>query len=137
MNLIFPLLHRPTFEQSLADNLHLREQRFGGVVLLVAAVGARFSNDPRVSTPGTHFINSAGCVWFNQVQIALRSFCNLPGLYDLQIYCVRPPPCEICFGSSVSLPIVIRDILARFSCATLWLDCHRNRCQIGTVSRCS
>jgi len=89
MNLIFPLLHRPTFEQSLADNLHLRDARFGAVVLLVAAVGARFSSDPRVYVPGTNAIHSVGCVWFRQVRIELRSFHALPNLYDLQTYCVR------------------------------------------------
>lgn len=89
MNLILPLLHRPTFEQSLADNLHLRDAKFGGVVLLVAAVGARFSSDPRVFVPGTDPTHSVGCMWFHQVQIMLRSFYTLPSLYDLQIYCVR------------------------------------------------
>lgn len=90
MNLIFPLLHRPTFEQSLADNLHLRDARFGGVVLLVAAVGARFSSDPRVRMHGTDPTpDSVGSRWFHQVQIVPRLFSTLPSLYDLQIYCVR------------------------------------------------
>ena len=89
MNLIFPLLHRPTFEQSLADNLHLRDARFAVVVLLVAAVGARFSSDPRVYAPGTKELNSVGCVWFRQVRIELRSLYTLPNLHDLQTYSVR------------------------------------------------
>ena len=89
MNLAFPLLHRPTFEQSLAENLHLSDPKFGGVVLLVAAVGARFSSDPRVFVPGTDPAHSVGCTWFHQVQIVLRSFYDLPSLYDLQIYSVR------------------------------------------------
>jgi len=92
MNLIFPLLHRPTFEQSLADNLHLRDARFGAVVLLVAAVGARFSSDPRVYVPGTNELHSVGYVWFRQVQIELRSLYTLPNLHDLQTYCVRRKP---------------------------------------------
>ena len=95
MNLIFPLLHRPTFEQSLADDLHLRDAGFGGVVLLVAAVGAGFSSDPRVCAPGNDPIRSVGYTWFRQVQAVLRPFYVLPSLYDLQIYCVRRPPCEI------------------------------------------
>jgi len=92
MNLIFPLLHQPTFEQSLAENLHLRDAIFGAVVLLVAAVGARFSSDPRVYIPGTNALNSIGSVWFRQVRIELRSLYALPNLYDLQTYCVRPRP---------------------------------------------
>ena len=89
MNLIFPLLHRPTFEEFLADNLHLHDARFGAVVLLVAAVGARFSSDPRVYVPGINAIHSVGCVWFRQVRIELQSFYTLRNLYDLQTYCVR------------------------------------------------
>jgi len=90
MNLIFPLLHRPTFEQSLADNLHLRDARFGGVVLLVAAVGARFSSDPRVRVHGTDPVSDpVGSRWFYQVQIMPRLFYTIPSLYDLQICCVR------------------------------------------------
>jgi len=92
MNLIFPLLHRPTFEQSLADDLHHRDTGFGGVVLLVAAVGARFSDDPRVYVPGTDPTHSVGSMWFYQVKIALQSFFTLPSLHDLQIYCVRCSP---------------------------------------------
>ena len=89
MNSFLPLLHRPTFEKSLADNLHLRDDGFGAVVLLVAAVGARFSDDLRVALPGTDAMHSAGWGWFNQVQMVRRSLFSPPGLYDLQIYCVR------------------------------------------------
>jgi len=89
MNLIFPLIHRPTFEESIADDLHLRDAGFGAVVLLVAAVGARFSSDPRVCVPGTNAFHSGGRVWFRQVRMELRSLHTLPNLHDLQAYCVR------------------------------------------------
>ena len=35
IHLYIPLLHRPTFEQDVKDNLHLRDPRFAAVVLLV------------------------------------------------------------------------------------------------------
>jgi hypothetical protein len=89
INSFLPLLHRPIFGKSLADNLHLRDDGFGAIVLLVAAVGARFSNDPRVALPGTDAMHSAGWAWFNQVQMVRRSLFSPPSLYDLQIYCVR------------------------------------------------
>ena len=89
MNAFLPLLHRPMFEKSLTDNLHLRDDGFGAVALLVAAVGARFSDDPRVALPGTDAMHSAGWAWFNQVQMVRRSLFSPPSLYDLQIYCVR------------------------------------------------
>ena len=88
-NTFLPLLHRHMFEKSLTDNLHRRDDGFGAVVLLVAAVGARFSDDPRVALPGTDAMHSAGWAWFNQVQMVRRSLFSPPSLYDLQIYCVR------------------------------------------------
>ena len=36
MNDLLPLLHRPTFEQSVREGLHLRDEGFGSTVLLVA-----------------------------------------------------------------------------------------------------
>ncbi|KAF9647006.1 hypothetical protein BDM02DRAFT_3188339 [Thelephora ganbajun] len=88
MNSFLPLLHRLIFEKSLAENLHLRDDGFGAVVLLVVAVGARFSDDPRVALPGTDAMYSAGWAWFNQVQMVRRSLFSPPSLYDLQIYCL-------------------------------------------------
>lgn len=87
-NTFLPLLHQPMFEKSLSDNLHRRDDGFGAVVLLVAAVGARFSDDPRVALPGTDAMHSAGWAWFNQVQMVRRSLFSPPSLYDLQIYCL-------------------------------------------------
>lgn len=89
VNTFLPLLHHPMFEKSLADNVHLRDDGFGAVVLLVAAVGARYSDDPRVALAGTDALHSAGWAWFNQVQMVRRSLFSPPSLYDLQIYCVR------------------------------------------------
>lgn len=122
MNLIFPLLHRPTFEKSLAEDLHLRDAGFGGVVSLVAAIGARFSSDPRVCVSGTDPTRSAGYMWFYQVQVVLRSFYSHPSLYDLQIYCVR------CLSYKISdylllLINCLTDSCLRYS-YTDWL--HRN-----------
>ncbi|KAF9020649.1 hypothetical protein BDZ89DRAFT_1138498 [Hymenopellis radicata] len=48
IEIVNPLLHRPTFERSIAAREHLTNTLFGGVVLLVCACGARYSDDPRV-----------------------------------------------------------------------------------------
>ena len=48
VNLESPLLHRPTFEKELLGNLHKREPAFGAIVLLVCAIGSRYTEDPRV-----------------------------------------------------------------------------------------
>ena len=51
MNVAIPPLHKPTFEKGIADGLHKRNTTFGAVVLLVCAIGSRYSNDPRVQLP--------------------------------------------------------------------------------------
>ncbi|KAJ6600168.1 hypothetical protein B0H10DRAFT_697448 [Mycena sp. CBHHK59/15] len=65
-NVFIPLLHRPTFERSVAEQLHLRDDSFASVLLLVCAVGARYSEDPRVSLSAGQPHETAGWKWFNQ-----------------------------------------------------------------------
>ena len=84
---MLPLLHRPTFERHIADGLHLTEPRFGAIVLLVCALGSKFSLDPRVILEGTSY-HSAGWKFFDQVQAVKRTFLVPPTLYDLQYYSV-------------------------------------------------
>jgi hypothetical protein len=88
MNSFLPLLHRPTFEKALREGVHHRDDGFAAVVLLVSAVGSRFSDDPRVILEGTNSPHSAGWSWFHQVQMVRRSLFSPPSLYDLQVYCV-------------------------------------------------
>lgn len=96
MNVAIPLLHRPTFEKGIADGLHKRDEGFGSTVLLVCALGARWSEDPRVILPGTNSGHSAGWEWFRQVQWVRRSLLSPPRLYDLQICCVRAIFARVC-----------------------------------------
>ena len=89
-NVYFPLLHRPTFEAGIRDGLHLRNEGFGSTVLLVCAIGARFSDDTRVLPPETRSWHWAGWVWFQRVSSA-RKLVHLssPCVYDLQICVVK------------------------------------------------
>ncbi|RXW16423.1 hypothetical protein EST38_g9429 [Candolleomyces aberdarensis] len=48
INIELPLLHRPTFEQDIAQGLHKQNATFGAAVLLVCAMGSKYSDDPRV-----------------------------------------------------------------------------------------
>ncbi|KAI0666615.1 fungal-specific transcription factor domain-containing protein [Trametes maxima] len=87
LNLYCPLLHRPTFEQGIQDGLHLRDEGFGAVVLLVLANGARWvepPNDPRLAPYGT--VPRPGWLWFQKVEQARRSLFAPPRLHDLQRY---------------------------------------------------
>lgn len=104
-----PLLHKPTFMRYLAEGRHLAGSEdgdsFGANVLLVCAVGSRWSCDPRVrldvllegETPpqdgendidGEFQWHSNGWKWFNQVQLIRKSLLQPPNLWDLQFYCL-------------------------------------------------
>ncbi|EDR09003.1 uncharacterized protein LACBIDRAFT_296682 [Laccaria bicolor S238N-H82] len=87
LNLYQAVLHRPTFERSVAENLHLDNTGFACTLLLVCAIGSRFSEDPRVFLEGHDSLHSRGWKWFQQVQ-TVRSLLVSPSLYDMQFYCL-------------------------------------------------
>ncbi|KAK0480213.1 fungal-specific transcription factor domain-containing protein [Armillaria novae-zelandiae] len=87
VNIFLPLLHRPTFERSIRENLHMKDEMFGAVLLLVCAVASRYSNDMRVLLDGEESRHSSGWKWFDQVQLVRKSLLSPPSLYDLQFYC--------------------------------------------------
>ncbi|KAK0184621.1 fungal-specific transcription factor domain-containing protein [Armillaria mellea] len=99
MNNFLPLLHRPTFEKSLREGLHYRNFQFGGVLLVVCALGSRFVDDPRVLMEGEQSKASSGWKWIYQVTSRRRSFPSLdpPNLYDAQLCCLLS---EFYLGSS-------------------------------------
>ena len=105
-NFMFSLLHRPTFNRLIAEGLHFIDVEFGTTVLLVCAIGSRFSTDPRVLLPeadGSPVGNlSAGWKYFQQVRVTERPKLNAPSLFDLQSYCACPcflwfPSCHLRF----------------------------------------
>ncbi|KAF7967970.1 hypothetical protein HWV62_32437 [Athelia sp. TMB] len=85
-NLVVPLLHRPTFEKGILDNLHYRSSGFGATVLLVCAIASRYSSDLRVFLPNANSLHTAGWKYFDQVQMVRKSLLAPPCLYDLQVY---------------------------------------------------
>ncbi|KAJ7599306.1 fungal-specific transcription factor domain-containing protein [Mycena floridula] len=93
LNSCLPLLHRPTFERSIAQGLHLdTSSKFGTVVCLVCAVGSRWSDDPRVLSKGHESHFSSGWKWYAAVRPYLygflESYTQPPSLYDLQATCL-------------------------------------------------
>ncbi|PBK73110.1 hypothetical protein ARMSODRAFT_1015915 [Armillaria solidipes] len=82
INRFWPLLHRPTFERSLAVALHRSDRAFAAIVLMVCANGARFSDDPRVRVDRDELPYRHGWKWF--VQVHRVSVLRTPNLYDLQ-----------------------------------------------------
>ncbi|KAJ7505475.1 fungal-specific transcription factor domain-containing protein [Mycena galericulata] len=80
---MYPLLHRPSFERSVEQNLHLKNPKFGAVLLAVLAVASRWSNDPRVLVDGKSSLSS-GWKFVTQVQVAGKHFD--PTIYEVQFY---------------------------------------------------
>jgi len=89
VNWNLPFLHRPTFENDIADRLYLRDSSFGANVLLVCAVASRYTNDPRVFLEGSNAPQSCGWKYFDQVRKIRRSLLIPPTLFELQFFCVR------------------------------------------------
>ena len=89
MNTHCPLLHEPTFKAAVAANEHLRNGGFGATVLLVCAIGARFSRDPRVLLDGSEDYHSAGWRWFLPVERVRRMSFAPAKIYYLQTCAVR------------------------------------------------
>lgn len=88
LNLYAPLLHRPTFERDLANDLHLHDTGFGQVVLMVCALASRCTNDPRVTLPNDKTGLSSGFKFFRQTRLMRNKILDRASLYDLQYFCV-------------------------------------------------
>ena len=84
VNIFLPLLHRPTFERSVAEEQHLVDELFGETLLLVCSIGCLYSNDPRIFLDGSDSTHSAGWKWFMQVEIVKKELDKTPTVYALQ-----------------------------------------------------
>ncbi|KAJ7164615.1 fungal-specific transcription factor domain-containing protein [Mycena crocata] len=80
---ILPVLHRTSFERSVAEGLHLTDMAFGAALLAVLGLGSRYSDDPRVFVDGRSTLSS-GWPFVSQVQNARKVF-ELT-IYDVQFY---------------------------------------------------
>ncbi|KAI0337246.1 hypothetical protein BDW22DRAFT_1364331 [Trametopsis cervina] len=93
-----PVLHRPTFDRMLADKRHLVDEDFASIVLLVCAIGSRWSTDRRVlleeeersneDGEGEEWWHSSGWKWFKQVRLGRKALFSPPCLADIQITCL-------------------------------------------------
>ncbi|KAJ7504460.1 hypothetical protein B0H11DRAFT_1982465 [Mycena galericulata] len=89
INIYSFILHRPTFEKSIADGLHLRNHQFGAIVLAVCALASKNSSDKRVLLPVAHAELSAGYIFFRQIPPPFSGHAaETTTLYDLQLCCL-------------------------------------------------
>ncbi|KAJ7175407.1 fungal-specific transcription factor domain-containing protein [Mycena filopes] len=94
---IVPVLHRHSFEKSVADGLYLTDFEFGGLLLAVMAIASRFSGDPRVLVQGDE---------------------TLLSIHEIQMYCLlaiftlgtsRPECSGVFMGLGITLLQVRRE----------------------------
>jgi hypothetical protein len=96
INLLYPILHEPTFRRAVDNGFHLVDEGFARVLLVVSALASRSVDDPRVLLRDAPS-HSAGWKWFEQANMTGRSMLIPPTLYDVQVYCVG----DFCTRSSM------------------------------------
>ncbi|KAJ7849357.1 hypothetical protein B0H14DRAFT_2765458 [Mycena olivaceomarginata] len=67
-----PILHRPSFERSVAESLHLVDMEFGS-----------YSDDPRVFVDGDASLSSG---WKSAKQVRIRRYWFEPTIHEVQMY---------------------------------------------------
>ncbi|KAJ7091086.1 hypothetical protein C8R44DRAFT_990636 [Mycena epipterygia] len=69
-HIYLPVLHRQTFERSVEVGMHHWDDGFAAILLLVCAIGSRWSHDPRVLPPTSNKpYLECGWEWFNQLAV--------------------------------------------------------------------
>jgi hypothetical protein len=100
-NIMFPILHRPSFMRSIQQRLHEIDQGFGAVVLLVCAVGCRYTDDPRVVQVISPVSSCTAWKFFHQVNNIQKHHYLPHSLHEAQIY----PVCPLVLFNSSSVTI--------------------------------
>ncbi|KAJ7593049.1 fungal-specific transcription factor domain-containing protein [Mycena floridula] len=101
-NSFYFLLHRPTFDRLMQQGKHLVHREFGMTVLVICAIGARYSSDPRVfhGEAGSAGQGGLSTGWQYFRQVSLRSSYMKPtSIYELQLYC-----CYLLYMQGTSMP---------------------------------
>jgi len=88
-NIYYPVLHLPTFQRLLDQELHQRDREFGCLLLVVCAIGARFSDHPYVSDITAGSTNNCMTHWLSQTrEVMKKPFTSPATLFEVQYYCV-------------------------------------------------
>jgi hypothetical protein len=134
VNTFIPVLHRPSFERCLAEDLHYRDPHFGALVLVMCAVAARYSDDPRTILEGTNSKHSSGWQWFSQVEFTRKNLYRTASLYELQFFCVGFPlfVSISCLTSSIARCL----LYTRHQCSSGCMVHHRDGHTFRSRERC-
>jgi len=92
-NIYYPVLHPPTFRRLLDEGLHHRDGDFSGILLVVCAIGARFSNHPYLADATAESRNRRIAHWLSQTrEVMKKPFTSTATLFEVQYYCVSGLP---------------------------------------------
>ncbi|KAH9478722.1 putative transcriptional regulatory protein [Psilocybe cubensis] len=128
-NSMIPVLHRPTFMKSLCLRQHHWDPSFGMIVLLVCALGSKYSQDPRVNEPDDSSGLSSGWKYFSQVPIHRKVMLVKTTVYDLQYFSLAAQ-----YLMSTSMPQASWDVLGIGLRYALEQGAHRRKGQNQTRS---
>ncbi|KIY73718.1 hypothetical protein CYLTODRAFT_365239 [Cylindrobasidium torrendii FP15055 ss-10] len=97
INLYLCIHHAPSFRRDVRAKKYHTSRSFGHIVLVVCALAARQSPDPRVGHG-----HDTGWQWFRQIRVARPSESHRPAdLYQMQLY---PLMCVFQFGGATPEP---------------------------------
>ncbi|KAJ6472358.1 fungal-specific transcription factor domain-containing protein [Mycena vitilis] len=85
INPFIPVVHRPTFDECVGQQLHIYDLGFGSILLLVCALGSLYLAEPTLSRQDRETL---GWKWYNQVELCGHSLHRLPAPHDIQAYCL-------------------------------------------------
>ncbi|KAJ6523981.1 fungal-specific transcription factor domain-containing protein [Mycena capillaripes] len=80
-----PVLHHPTFEEDISQQLHMHNPSFGSLLLLVCALGSLYLTEPAMASQDRRAL---GWKWYNQVELCGHSLSRAPIPSDIQAYCL-------------------------------------------------
>ncbi|THU84637.1 hypothetical protein K435DRAFT_732990 [Dendrothele bispora CBS 962.96] len=83
-----PVLYRPSFDKSLSEGLHLRDNGFGGLVLAVCAIGSRYHYKQCVTDSSKKNLVESGWKWFDQLPVRQYAFGQDVSLCQIQTFCL-------------------------------------------------
>jgi len=88
-NILYPVLHRPTFQRLLDQGLHQRNHEFGSLLLVVCAIGARYTDHPYLSDVPPGAVNCRVAHWVAQTRRVMKNpFTSTATLFEVQYFCV-------------------------------------------------
>ncbi|KAJ7114702.1 hypothetical protein C8R44DRAFT_629820, partial [Mycena epipterygia] len=141
VNLYYPLLHRPTFERSIADGLHTQDVSFSAVVLLVCAIASRFSDDVRICPPGAEPLR-VGWQDFDQLPHVIGHLFVRPALQShtlavLFLEYMTPSACWTWIGIGIRMAQDVGALEARLlaTCVPRSSNLHRTRAPVHDAVR--